>query len=64
MKKNTESDYKLLDINNYLRKFKTKNKNLVVINNINQINYIYTSDNNQKSFLSPQNNASSPNIIF
>ena len=64
MKKNTGSACKLLDINNYLRKSKTKNKNLVVINNINQINYIYTLDNNQKSFLSPQNNALSPKIIF
>ena len=64
LKKNSGSACELLDTNNYLRKSKTKNKNLVDINNINQINYIYTSDNNQKSFLSPQNNSSNPKIIF
>jgi hypothetical protein len=64
LKKNAGSACELLNTNNYLRKSKTKNKQLVDINNINQINYIYTSDNNQKSFLSPQNNASNPKILF
>ena len=64
LKKNAGSACELLNTNNYLRKSKTKNKKLVDINNINQINYIFTSDNNQKSFLSPQNNASNPKILF
>ena len=64
LKKNAGSAIELLDTNNYLKKSKTKNKNKVDINNINQINYIYTSENNQKSFLSPQNNSTNPKIIF
>ena len=49
LKKNAGSAYELLDNNNYLRKSKTKNKNLVEINNINPIEYIYSSTNNQKT---------------
>ena len=64
LKKNAGSACELLDNNNYLRKSKTKNKNLVEINNINPIGYIYSSNNNQKSFLSPQNNGSNPKILF
>ena len=64
LKKNAGSACELLNTNNYLRKSKTKNKQLIDINNLNQINYIFTSDNNQKSFLSPQNNASNPKILF
>ena len=64
LKKNAGSACELLDNNNYLRKSKTKNKNLVEINNINPIGYIYSSNNNQKSFLSPQSNGSNPKILF
>ena len=64
LKKNAGSAIELLDNNNYLRKSKTKNKNLVEINNINPIGYIYSSSNNQNSFLSPQNNSSNPKILF
>ena len=64
MKKNAGSATELLDTNNYLKRSKANNKKIVDINNINQINYIYTSYNNQKSFLSPQNNGSGPKIIF
>jgi hypothetical protein len=62
LKKNAGSACELLDNNNYLRKSKTKNKNLVEMNNLNPIGYIY--NNNDKSFLSPQNHGSNPKIIF
>ena len=64
LKKNAGSAIELLDNNNYLKKPKTKNRNIVEINNINQIKYIYTTGSNQKSFLSPQNHGSNPKIIF
>ena len=57
LKKNAGSAMDLLDNNNYFRKTKSKVS-------LNEINYIYTSGNNQKSFLSPQNNISNPKIIF
>ena len=60
LKKNSGSAVELLDTNNFLR----KNKNLIEINNINPIGYIYSSEASQKSFLSPQNNDSNPKIIF
>ena len=64
LKKNAGSACELIDNNNnYLKKAKTKNKNLVEINNINPLGYLY-SENNQKSFLSPQNHNSNPKIIF
>ena len=64
LKKNAGSSYELIDNNNMLRKSKAKNKNIIEINNISPIDYIYTSGNNQKSFLSPQNNGSNPKILF
>ena len=64
LKKNAGSACELLDNNNYLKKSKTKNKNLLELNNINPIGYIYTAGNNQKSFLSPQSHGSNPKIIF
>ena len=60
LKKNSGSACELLD-NNYLRKSKTKGKNLVEIKNINPIGYIYSNDN---SFLAPQNHGSNPKLIF
>ena len=50
LKKNAGSAYDLLE---------TKN-----LNNINHINYIYTTGNKQNSFLSPQNYGSNPKIIY
>ena len=50
LKKNAGSAYDLLE---------TKN-----LNNINHINYIYTTGNKQNSFLSPQNHGSNPKIIY
>ena len=64
LKKNAGSAIELLDNNNYLKKSKTKNKNLLELNNINPIGYIYTEGNKQKSFLSPQSHGSNPKIIF
>jgi hypothetical protein len=64
LKKNAGSACELLDNNNYLKKTKTKGKNIVEINNLNPIGYLYTAGNNQKSFLSPQNHGSNPKIIF
>ena len=64
LKKNAGSACELLDNNNYLKKQKTKNRNIVEINNLNPIGYLYTTDSNQKSFLSPQNHGSNPKIIF
>ena len=64
LKKNAGSACELLDKNNYLKKQKTKNRNIVEINNLNPIGYLYTTDSNQKSFLSPQNHGSNPKIIF
>ena len=63
LKKNAGSACELLDNNNYLRKSKTKGKNLVELNKINPIDYIYSSE---KSFLSPKNknHGSNPKIIF
>ena len=62
LKKNSGKAVELLDKNNnYLKKNK---KNLYEINNINPIGYIYSSSNDQKSFMSPQNNGSNPKIIF
>ena len=58
LKKNAGSACELLDNNNYLRKSKTKGKNLI---EINPIGYIYSND---KSFLSPKNHGSNPKIIF
>jgi len=55
LKKNAESACELLE---------TKNKNLVNLNNANNINYIYTSGNKQNTFLSPQNHGSNPKILF
>ena len=64
LKKNAGSACELLDNNNYLKKQKTKNRNIVEINNLNPIGYLHTTDSNQKSFLSPQNHGSNPKIIF
>ena len=64
LKRNAGSASELLDNNNYLKKTKTKGKNIVEINNLNPIGYLYTAGNNQKSFLSPQNHGSNPKIIF
>ena len=50
LKKNAGSAYDLLE---------TKN-----LNNINHLNYIYTTGNKQNSFLSPQNHGSNPKIIY
>ena len=50
MKKNAGSAYDLLE---------TKN-----LNNINHLNYIYTTGNKQNSFLSPQNHGSNPKIVY
>ena len=47
LKKNAESAYELLD-NNYLRQSKPKTKNVINVNNINQIDFIYTSGNDKK----------------
>ena len=64
LKKNGGSACELLDTNNYLRESNSKNKNIVDLNNLNPLGYIYSSGNKQKSFLSPQNNGSNPKIIF
>ncbi len=64
LKKNAGSACELLDNNNYLKKSKSKNKNVIEINNMSPIDYIYNTGNNQKSFLSPQNNGSNPKILF
>ena len=50
LKKNAGSAYDLLE---------TKN-----LNNINHLNYIYTTGNKQNSFLSPQNHGSNPKIVY
>ena len=50
LKKNAGSAYDLLE---------TKN-----LNNLNHLNYIYTTGNKQNSFLSPQNHGSNPKIIY
>ena len=50
LKKNAGSAYDLLEAKN--------------VNNLNHINYIYTTGNKQNSFLSPQNQYSSPKIIY
>ena len=44
LKKNAESAYELLDNNNnnYLKKSKVKSNNVINVNNINQIGFIYT----------------------
>ena len=55
LKKNAGSAIELME---------SKTKNLDNFNNINKINYIYTSGNKQNSFLSPQNHGSNPKIIF
>ena len=47
LKKNAESAYNLLDNNNYLKKSKVK-PNVINVNNINQIGFIYTSGNEKK----------------
>ena len=47
LKKNAESAYELLDNNNYLKKSKVK-PNVINVNNINQIGFIYTSGNEKK----------------
>ena len=47
LKKNAESAYELLD-NNYLKKSKAKTKNVINVNNINQIGFIYTSGSDKK----------------
>ena len=52
LKKNAGSAFNLLDNNNNLKKSKTKNNNIIEINNLNPISYIYTSENNQKQLLS------------
>ena len=64
LKKNAGSAIDLIDNNNILRKSRAKNKNIIEINNISPIDYIYSSGSNQKSFLSPQNNGSNPKILF
>ena len=48
LKKNAESAYELLDNNNYLKKSKVKPNNVINVNNINQIGFIYTSGNEKK----------------
>ena len=48
LKKNAESAYELLDNNNYLKKSKAKPNNVINVNNINQIGFIYTSGNEKK----------------
>ena len=59
LKKNAESAYELLD-NNYLKKSKAKPSNVINVNNINQIGFIYTSGNEKKNEpISPP-----PKIIF
>lgn len=59
LKKNAESAYELLD-NNYLKKSKAKPSNVINVNNINQIGFIYTSGNEKKDEpISPP-----PKIIF
>jgi len=55
LKKNAGSAIELME---------SKTKNLDNFNNINKINYIYTSGNKQNSFLSPQSHGSNPKIIF
>ena len=64
LKKNAGSAVDLIENNNILRKSKAKSKNIIEINNINPIDYIYSSGSNQKSFLSPPNNGSNPKILF
>ena len=60
LKKNSESAYELLDNNNYLKKSKVKPNNVINVNNINQIGFIYTSGNEKKDEpISPP-----PKIIF
>ena len=55
LKKNAESAIELME---------SKTKNLDNFNNINKLNYIYTSGNKQNSFLSPQSHGSNPKIVF
>ena len=61
LKKNAGSACELIDNNSYLRKSQSKNNNIVEINNLNPIGYIY---NNEKSFFSPKNHGSNPKLIF
>ena len=68
LKKNAASEYELLnniDSNNYLKKSKPKTKNLIKLNNINPIGFIYTSANDKNNEpISPSPVALNPKIIF
>ena len=64
LKKNSGSEYELLNNinNNYLKDLKPKSKNIIKINNINPIEFIYTSGNDKDKNDEPI--SPPPKIIF